>query len=172
MYFCLLAKSPHMNGRIGPKDMQDWRRILERAVALAREVPDAKFLVVTAFQATGEESEACTYIRELAELAPDVPVVWIDKGYETVEQIEAIRRHALDRPNEAFVIISTFLQYPRVRWLAWGMRVRHSWTLGIPRLSEVPRDVLLIFAMPIIDLCGQRARYLRWLKARRRQGIL
>lgn len=167
-----IPKSPHPSGRTGPKVEQDWYQGLVRAAALAREVGDAKILVITAFQAAGEESEASMYLRELKHLAPNARPLWIDRGYETVEQVELLRpfTEARDAPDSEIIVISTFLHYWRVRWLARGMRLRHECVYGTPRFSEVPRDLVLTVLMPVIDLLGLRSAYLRWLKGRREKG--
>ncbi len=173
MIIAIIVKSPFPEGRIGTEEEQDWYQSLVLAAALARRYQSEypRFLIVTAFKRKGSaESEAQTYDRVLDKLAPEFPRTFIQKGFETIEQIDHIRRYG-DAHVEKLFIVSTRFHYRRVRYLARGIRAVHVRSmLGRPRPSEVKIDLLLGILTPLIASRWVRPHYLAWLTRLRQQG--
>ncbi|HWB33881.1 MAG TPA: ElyC/SanA/YdcF family protein [Candidatus Paceibacterota bacterium] len=165
-----LTKSPHATGRYGPRAWQDWYRGLLKARNILSASPDSCILVISAVHITGEKSEEELYVKALEELGVKRgKLVVIRKAQETIEQI----RIAVDMGRSLGlqpVFISTWLHYPRVRWLCRGMQARHVVAWGIPRPREAITDVVLAFLFPVIDLAGKREWFLNRVTKRRMMG--
>ena len=166
---CAMSKSPHTGGRVGKKEWQDWYQCLVKATEISQSATDPKFLVVTGFQAEGSSHEVEIYSAILNALAPHVQIIAIRDGRETIKQIDIIRRVA-DEQKEELVIISTFLHYLRVRYLARGIKARHVVAFGIPRPREIVNDITLTALMPLVDVLGLRSLFLRCIEGRRAAG--
>ncbi len=165
-----LMKSPHRKGRIGPERFQDWYRCVEKALYLSSAMFPSRILIVSAFRASGGESEVEIYRRVFSELgASDIGV--IEKGYETTEQIDEIFKEA-QATNSRPVIVSTFLHYPRVRWICRGKKAVHRVAFGIPRPAEAITDIVSMILFPILDKTGIVPFFKRAVRKRRKKGKL
>ncbi len=172
MFIFPFPKSPHHDGgRIGPVTMQDWYVNLRYAIELHRHYRQSKLLILTAF-AQGGVSEAEIYINTLRHAGierSDLEVV--DEGFETIGQVAAAESIAKEK-GRALVIVSTLLHFPRIRYYAKSETVVRTDPLGIPRLSEIPRDILMMLGAPLFDISGWRDRFAELVIKRRRNGIL
>jgi vancomycin permeability regulator SanA len=169
-YILPLTKSPHARGRFGARKLQDYYRGLEIAVKELKANPEAKILVLSAFQQKGDLPEREIYKNCLLELKVPEERILVDvSGYETIGQIERMRK--LVDEGSSVVIVSTFMHYPRVRWLCRSLpRVSHRIAWGIPRPSELVTDIILNVAFPILDVCGLRTWFVHKVTARRQGG--
>ena len=168
-YIFPLPKSPWPEGRVGPREQQDWYRAAIKAGRMQASAPDSKILLVSATKVEGTKGDLFYYGELFDRSAPHV--VSIEAGLETVTQLGAAE-WAAKKAEAKLVVISTWLHYPRVRWLCRGKNFEHHWVFGIPRLKEVKNDVLLIFLFPLIDILGLRAWFLRRVLERREGGKL
>jgi hypothetical protein len=164
-----LTKSPH-SGRIGPKEKQEWYQGLVLAQKLYEQ--GDLILVISDVQVAGEEHEANIYKNALESLG----VSWINthivrQCQETTGQIEEASNIAFRRDLE-LVFISTWTHYLRVRWICFWDKVRakHVIAWGRPRPKEAVTDFILTFFFPILDICRQRRRFLKWVETRRKSG--
>lgn len=169
-----LTKSPHPTGRWGPVEKQDWYVGLVKATALYRQLRLSKILVISAFQAEGEKSEIELYLWALDELGvPRSSIVTVGKGQETVGQLKIAAEYA-QREGAELIVVSSYLHYPRVRWLCshgdTKMKTRHYCTGGIPRPLGAVWDIVLTFVFPLVDCCGLRIWFLGKVLARRAKG--
>ena len=157
-------------GRIGPLQMQDWYRGLIKTARLLSRYTDAEVVIISAVQVASEDSEADAYLRVLQHLGvPSDRIRVIRKGYETIEQL-TVARELMETERRELVIISTFLHYPRVRWIARGLRATHHAAFGLPRPTEAVTDILLAVLFPLIDLAGGRAWFMHMVQRRRMAG--
>lgn len=165
-----ITKSPHSKGRLGPIKWQDWYRGLIKTQKLASANPQAKILVLSAVHIEGEKTEALIYQLALEQMSfPAKQLIVIEKGYETIEQVEVAKQYANQNKAE-LLVISTFLHYPRVRWLFRGYRARHFIVFGLPRPREILTDIVLNLIFPIIDLIGLRQWFKNQVITRRKKG--
>ena len=165
-----LTKSSWMDGRIGPIEKQDFFVSIKRAKTLHARHPDSKILVLSNVQVGGCEHEVDCSLRALCML--DVPggdILVLRKGCETIEQLE-IARDIAKKEGAKLVVVSTWLHYLRVRWLARGMGAEHHITYGRPRLREALTDIALIPGMIFIDLLGRREWFKKKVEKRRLSG--
>ncbi len=167
---CPIPKSPGIPGRFGRDECQDWHRSLALAADIASVVENPRFLIISAFKSNEGESDITIYSRVLSELAPDVPIEKIVRGVETIEQTDVLRELRASN-DEPMVIVSTFLHALRVRYLSRGIDAAHHTAFGLPHPREAITDIILMFAMPIIDACGLREWYLARIEARRIKGV-
>ena len=166
-----LPKNPYPVGRMGKRGMQDWMQGIFDAALLHFERSGSKILVLTAFQLKDWEPEGKIYVDALRQLdVNDDDIIVIKQGLETIEEVAIAMEFAKDR-GEELVIISTFLHYPRVRWLCRGQKgVRHKVAWGLPGFQDAIADIVLTFTFPIIDMLGMRAWFLAKVRARRERG--
>lgn len=166
-----ITKSPHIKGRIGPVELQDWYQGINKAVLLFSRLPNSKILVISNVHISGEEHEADIYQRVLNEKSvEDKDLIIRKECFETIAQIDAIKKIA-EEQNYKLVFVSTFLHFPRVWWLARGMNVAHYIAFGIPRPREALTDIVLTFLFPIIDIFGGRIWFQEKVIARRKEKV-
>jgi hypothetical protein len=172
-YFILpLEKSPHQTGRIGQMESQDWYQGLVRAKNLLEEFPGSKILVVTATQITDEKPAADLYLEALKKFGvKEENIKVVREGLETIGQIEAAQKVARQEQAKLHVV-STFMHYPRVRWIMRGQGAKHYGVFGIPRPREAVTDIILTFIFPFIDLWGWREKFVKKVTKRREEGRL
>jgi hypothetical protein len=165
-----VPKSPFpTKGRFGEVGHQDWYRGLKKAVDLA-EKTKGRVLVITGFKADGYMSEADCYQRVLKILGKAVrDLVVIEKGQETAEELEIAIELAKEK-NARLIVISTFMHYPRVRWICRGQKIEHWMVFGLPRIREFFTDLLMWFAYPIIETAGKKEVFIEWVNKRRKGG--
>jgi hypothetical protein len=166
-----LPKSPlPEKGRFGPREAQDWWRICEEAVRLAKEEYHyAPILVATGFVYASGIHEA-TFYQDVFTKEFHIPnVEVVAKGVETVGQLAAAFDFA-DRTSAELVVVSSVFHFPRVWWLCRGRKVRHRVVSGIPRLSEAIADIILAVLFPLIDLLGKRETWREKVERRRKEG--
>lgn len=164
-----LTKGPH-SGRIGDEKLQDWWRGLVKAKNLMEKFPSSKILVLSAVHIAGEKAEAKIYLETLHRMGVgDDKIMFLEKAQETMEQVEIAKKIAAWEKME-LLVVSTFLHYPRVRWLFRGFRVRHYGVFGIPHPREAITDIILIVLFPIIDLLGKREWFRTKIVGRRESG--
>ena len=121
-------------------------------------------------QVAGEDSEADSYLWALHKIGvPSERIRVIRKGYETVEQL-TVARDIRETEHKELVVISTFLHYPRVRWIARGLQATHHSVVGVPHPAEALTDILLTVLFPLIDMLGGRARFVKLVRRRRMAG--
>lgn len=165
-----LTKGPCAKGRIGPREWQDWYRGLVVTRKLLPRYPNSFVLILSNLQVEGERHEADIYCEAVMELGI-TNFVAIHETYETMSQLE----YALEMAKEegyTLVVISTWLHFPRVWWLCRNRHVRHHIAWGIPRPSLAVADIILTFAMPVLDLLRLREWFKKRLELRRTSGKL
>jgi len=176
-----VTKGPHPTGRIGPQHLQDWWRglvIARRLLNLARKEREVMIYIVSDVQVAGEDHEVDLYIEALLSMGDykTMELSCVRKCQETICQINHVLEYA-ERNNAEVIFVSTWLHYPRVRWLTWranaSMNVKcwHKVVFGIPRPKEALTDFVLIFLFPVIDLMGKREWFLRKIERRRLSGV-
>ena len=168
---CPITKSPSKNntGRIGPINKQDWYQGIEVAIEIHKKTPNSQIAIITNFKPNTDEHEADIYLEILNRRGIN-NIIIIREGLETIGQIEAAKK--LAKKSEAdLVLVSTSLHFLRVKYYA-GSGVLHKISWGIPRPLEVPRDIILIFLAPLIDVFGIRGIYKDILIKRRGKGLL
>ena len=167
-----LSKSSWREGRIGPVEWQDWYRGFVRAACFARILPDSRIVVISDVRVAGGAHEHERYRFAAArEGVPPETMVYVRATHETIEQIAIAARMAKEQ-GAKLIIVSTWLHYPRVRWLARGVPAKHYAAFGIPRPYEAVTDIVMTFAMPVIDLLGLRPWFQRKTRERRQRGKL
>ena len=165
-----LTKGPHTTGRVGAIDKQDWFNGLVKAKELLAQFPNSKILVLSNVQVAGEVHEAELYYWALKQIGVyDRDILIVRKAQETIEQI-AIAREVAKKEGARLVVISTWLHYPRVRWLMSGMGAEHHVAFGIPRPREAVTDIVLTFLFPLLDLFGKREWFMQKVNERRLSG--
>lgn len=178
-----LTKGPHPTGRIGPRRLQDWRRALKEAVAVAYQAYfatssqsfteagfPATMLILSDVQIAGEEHEVELYSGFLDELGFTGPRIVLRETYETIGQLDRAFEIAQEEDFQ-LVVVSTFLHYPRVRWLCRGRGAIHKCVWGIPRPREAITDIILAVVFPFIDMFGWRKGFLQKVNKRRQAGV-
>lgn len=166
-----LTKGPQ--DRVGPRTRQDWYCGLIKAHELLQADPSAKILVISNVHVAGRPHEATVYAEALQEFGvSNGDVVVIRQAQETIEQLHLAAGIAQKLKKE-LVIISTWLHYPRVRWICWwdGIAATHHAAFGIPRPGEAIRDVALWVIFPLVDLFGKRELFLKKVEERRLKGV-
>ncbi len=167
-----LPKSPWSTGRIGPREWQDWSRECRLAANLIATIPNAEILIVSGMAAERHPRDADLYQQELlAQQVPEARLRIIREGVETIEQLEHVERLAREE-GARVILISTFLHFPRVRWLCRGMEYAHRIAWGLPRPREALTDMILAVAFPLLDLLGLRTWFQRKTKDHRKAGKL
>lgn len=135
-----------------------------------------KIYIISNVHVAGEEPEADMYVEALKKLrvfrVDEKDIIVIREAQETVGQLKKAWAIAQEKKLE-LVIVSTFLHFPRVYWICLkdGIKAQHYIALGMPRPGEALRDIALWFIFPIIDLTGQRERFLKYVEERRLRGI-
>ncbi|MBI2474670.1 MAG: hypothetical protein HYV68_03135 [Candidatus Taylorbacteria bacterium] len=154
-----LTKSAWEKGRVGPERWQDWYRGLIKALRIQDNLSPSRIVILSAVQEKGQPSEAENYCRvlERLEIGEDRYEV-VRVGHDTISQMTWALREAKEK-GEQLIVISTWLHYPRVRYLFRGKGAGHFAVFGIPRPYEAVTDIAMWLAMPIIDLLGQRERF-------------
>lgn len=99
-----------------------------KAVEIAKENKGSTVLVLSDVRIGGGRHEADTYAEALKELGCELIKV-VREGQETIGQVEYLKKAAgmlaKKRPDVEIILISNFLHFPRVWWLALGMKVSH-----------------------------------------------
>jgi len=167
---CPITKSPHSQGRVGPEKYQDWYRICAITARLASRLPNSEVLIISAFRFKNGASEIEIYRAALNKMGVKNPII-LEKGLETTEQVEIAVSEA-EKRNKQAIIVSSFLHYPRIRWISRKEKALHRMVVGIPRPKEAITDIILIFVFPIIDLLGWRGKFKQKLEKRRKKGKL
>lgn len=165
-----ITKSPHTKGRIGPRELQDWYRGLAKTVFLQRKFLESKILIISNVHIEGEEHEADIYNKALQDLGiKREDIIVIKDCYETIGQIDTLKK--INREGSyKLVLVSTWLHFGRVWWLARGMHVTHFIAFGIPRPRESLTDIFLTFLFPIVDILGKREWFRQKVITRRKEG--
>ncbi len=171
-YIALIPKSPWRKGRIGPAARQDWVSACDDAAKLAKQMPDAKIIVADAYVERGERPDLELYQAALEEAGvPKNQQHLTSEGMETIGHIEALNRIARAEDVD-LLIVSTFLHYPRVRWICRGQGHQHRAAWGIPRPKEALTDLVLTILFPLLDRLGLRQQFLKRVTKRRESGEL
>lgn len=133
---------------------------------------EVEIIVISDFQMAGCRHEA-DYYREALEKLGGRNIREIREFPETlggtIGQVEIIKQLG---QNAKMIVISTFAHYPRVRWLCRELGFKHYAAFGIPRLSELISDSILTFLFPLLNLCGGREWFKRWVGSRQEGGRL
>lgn len=168
-----LPKTAWKKGRIGPENLQDWFVAIKMAKDMLEIYKPSKVIVVSGLQVSGQNPEADNMVQALKELGvSNENIVIIKNGVETIGQINLARKYARSNGYK-LVIISSWIHYPRVRWITKKMMgVKNLFAFGIPRPKEVLTDSILTFLFPIIDLLGLRKAFLDATTKRRLSGKL
>ena len=162
----VIPKSPWSQGRIGPRELQDWYRGCILAAKIVNSAPNYHVVVASGFK-NGEYIETEFYHKILCEMVSKEKIYTISYGVETISQLDAFFSQRYDGK---IIVISTFLHFPRVWWLCRGKGVKHKVVFGIPRPKEMIADIILTFVFPIIDILGMRQWFLKKVSARRESG--
>lgn len=166
-----LPKTPY--SRIGPTTWQDYYVKLGRTAKIARNLMDGgnqvTVAIISAFQPPGKPSEIDIYCQALRDLAPELTVRAIREATETVGQIERSFRLAQEM-NARVIFISTWMHYPRVRYLARGKPARHYGAFGIPQPAFLFLDPLFLIFQPLGDLLGMTSFLRRAIIRERERG--
>lgn len=169
-----LTKCPHEQGRIGPREKQDWFQTVLLSKKLLAKYPEAKIAIISSFIPAGQKSEVSLYLEAIDEISISRESVRvIPEGYETIGQIEVLEK--IQRKEHARIfLISTPFHFPRIWWLCKRMRVkvRHHIAFGLPQIKGAIIDIALTAIYPILDLCGLKFRFKEGLVKRRKNGIL
>ncbi|MES2203534.1 MAG: ElyC/SanA/YdcF family protein [Patescibacteria group bacterium] len=170
------TKSVWPTGRIGADELQDWYAGCALAADLLHRYRDAGepaiVLLVGALQAVGERPEVDNQLTALERLGlhqRDITVV--RTGTDTIGQLEAAVDYARVWDSD-LVVVSTFLHYPRVRWLCRGKGYRHFVAWGRPRPYEAVTDLIATPLYPIVDKLGLVERGRKKVLERRASGKL
>lgn len=154
-FIVLLPKTPWSQGRVGPEHLQDWYRSTRVAQDLARDL-SAPVVVPSAHVDPWYARDIDHYQLHFMHHAPMRLVRYLEEGVETIGQIEAFERLVSERNKTTVHVVSTWLHYPRVRWLCRGRGYVHYPVFGIPRPAEAVTDLMLMVVFPILDLLGYR----------------
>lgn len=166
-----IPKSPHRTGsRIGPDTWQDWYVELKKAVELHKKYIPSRIAIITDFRDAKGESEIEIYKKVLATLGVEDPLI-IEEGSETIRQIERAELLAQELSAQ-LIFVSTPLHRLRVQYYAKKGALHITAWAGIPRLSEIPRDLAMIVLAPLLDLFGLRNFFQQKVKVRRQKGLL
>jgi hypothetical protein len=154
--------------------MQDWYQSLKLAKRLfdqeSKLVSKVVVLIISNVHVAYEKHEADIYDHALIELGiPRQNLLVIKHAQETIEQVEVAK--AFISNSDRLLAISTFLHYPRVRYLCRGLNARHFAAFGIPRPKEMVTDIILDLLMPVIDWLGLREQFLTKVIKRRESGV-
>lgn len=179
MIYCLpLSKSSWIEGRIGQEKYQDYYRIVKIAIDFLNDNKVDKIILLTDFKSNKAiKSELQNIIDICNKYRFDKEKLYVKEyGYDTLSQV----KYTLDlciKDKQDLLIVSSFTHYPRVRWIAWRMNknkinIKHKIGWGIPRLSDVVFDIVLIFIYPIVDLLGYSDSFTKHMKIRRDKGYL
>lgn len=177
VYVFPVPKTPTRSfGRFGPIELEDWRLALRLALITVTEMRqlgvDARLLIVSAFRLAGHESELVVYQREIRLLGYDGPVLFVNSGVHTGDQVKiaaSIRdRHC--RKAKLILFPTVFHSYHVWYYADDDTECRAVW--GIPSLLEAPKDLLMPIVAWAIDRLGLRKRYEQMIAERRKKGKL
>lgn len=165
----LVAKCPNMLwSRFGPKEEHDWYVAMLEAVSLRNgflaQGYKARILIVTGFCLKGHEAEWEIYVRELALLGVEDPIVIKDGGH-TGDQVAIGEAYA--KSYDAIVIyVPTLIHESHVRY--YGATHHHYVSVwGNPSLFEAPKDFLMPYIAALIDGFGLRSWFENFMRRRR-----
>lgn len=166
-----LSKNPY--SRLGPLALQDWYRQAKRTVELARrlrkENHEVTILLISSFQAKGKASELEIYSETFRVLAPELKVLSYRETTETIEQVEKSFKLAKEIGAQP-VFISTWMHYPRVRYLARFGKALHYGVFGIPQPAFALIDPLWMILQPLVDLLRLRSFFQKFIMHQREKG--
>jgi hypothetical protein len=166
----ILTKSPHPQGRVGPREKQDWYRQCVDVVELHRKIPESEIVVTSALHIKGARREEEYYTEAILSLGDSV--IALEKGVETIEQIRVFKEYI--SVHEAKLILSvTFTHFLRVVWLCFRAQLtvtKYKVSWGIPRPKEFVTDIILTFLYPILDILGKGTWFMEKVQARRKEG--
>ena len=166
-----LPKNPY--SRIGPLHWQDYYRQLQRTVAITRNLQkDGKrvfIAILSNFHPQGQLSEIEIYTKILAGLAPELEVRSYQETNDTAGQVERSFELA-EELNAHLIFISTWMHYPRVRYLAQRRSADHYGAFGIPQPAFAFIDPFCLFFQPIGDLLGVSNYFRNFVIHQREKG--
>jgi hypothetical protein len=166
-----IPKNPY--SRIGPTIWQDYYRQLARTAHVARQLDangrEVVIAVISAFHPDGQRSERWIYADILNRLVQDIGVSVYKEANDTVGQIERGLNLA-DTIGATPIFITTWMHYPRVRYLARRRRARYCGAFGIPHPAFFFIDLFCLIAQPIGDFLGISDRFRQVIIREREQG--
>lgn len=148
-----IPKNPY--SRIGPLALQDYYQQLKRTGEIARELKamgnEVAIAIISAFHPLGSPSEIAVYSQILLKLAPELTVLSYKETNDTAGQVERGFRLASEMAAVP-VFITTWMHYPRVRYLARGRPAQHYAAFGIPQPLFLFIDPFCLVFQPIGDV--------------------
>jgi hypothetical protein len=166
-----IPKYPY--SRIGPSTWQDYYQQLKRTAEIARHVKERDnevvIAIISAFRPAGHPSEIDIYSQALYKLAPELTVLSYRETNDTYGQVENGFRLASEM-RAVPVFITTWMHYPRVRYLARGRAAQHYAAFGIPQPFFLFIDPFCLIFQPIGDLLGITEFFRRAIIREREQG--
>ncbi len=177
VYVYPVSKSPNKDyRRFGPEDLHDWRQALRLAILIVAECNangmDACLLVVSAFKPLGQESELQVYQREARLMGYRGPVLFVQSGYHTGDQVKIAQKVRNRHRRKAMLIMtSTAFHFWHAEFYA-DDETLHRLAWGIPNTREVFKDLFMPVVAWVIHFCGLEHRFHKWVVKRRRAGIL
>jgi len=166
-----VVESPYY--RIGPKQYQDWYRLIEQTIQISRELQnkesDVTIAILSNFHPKGKPSEIDIYKEVFTKLAPELDVRYYKETYNTSEQVE--RSFELQKEFDAeLVFISAWMHYPRVLYHVAGRKSLHYAVFGIPHPVFTFLHPLALVVDPIVDTLGLTSRFDKIADHEREQG--
>lgn len=166
-----IPKNPYY--RVGPLAWQDYYRQLVRTVDIAAQLKatgnEVVVGIISAFQPSGRPSEVEIYSRMLHDLEPGLAIRAYSETNDTVGQIERSLDLALEI-GATPVFVTTWMHYPRVRYLARGRPALHFGALGVPQPLFMSIDPFCLIFQPIGDALGITDSFRRVIIREREQG--
>ncbi len=166
-----MPKTPY--SRIGPTAWQDYYRQSERTVEIARQLVasgnEVTIAIISAFQPPGKPSEIDIYRQALSGVGPELTIRAYRDATDTVGQIERSFGLAAEM-GASPVFISTWMHYPRVRYLTRGRRARHYGAFGIPQPAFLFLDPFFLIFQPVGDFLGITGWFRRAIIRERERG--
>lgn len=170
-------KNPY--NRVGPKKWQDWYRQVLKTIEIARELKnrnhEAIIIELSNYRPKGVWSEIATYSHAFKHLAPELEIQSYRETNDTLGQVQKSLELA-EAMDAELLFISTWMQYPRVVYLAdskkinRGRKAKHYGVFGIPQPVFALIDPICIIFQPLVDILGLSPLFQRLTVHEREKG--
>lgn len=125
--------------------------------------------ILSNFQPKGQLSEIEIYTRLLKKLSPDLDVHTFRETNDTLGQVEKSLELA-NQMDAQLAFVSTWMHYPRVRYLARRSKAKHYGAFGIPQPAFALIDPFCLIIQPLIDQLGLSKFFQKIIVSRREKG--
>ena len=184
-----MSKSAWPEGRVGKREEQDWFLVVEEArnrlLEYRKSGVKAVVIAVTGMKPSASTQPEIYFYKEALlslGLVEGKDFSLISTGIDTITQLHEAFGFVNLWHGAQLEIVCTKLHFFRTIWLCfWDKKLLNGNTkvmcytpkkFGKPRSEEIINDLVMMLAIPIIDILGLRKNFLNYVNKRRSSGKL